>query len=237
MVFPGGTSSKELICQCGRHRDTRLIPGLGKSPGGGHGNPFQCFCLVREDWRATVHTVTQSQTQLKRLSTQAHRHLCVPKNILGKIWIKINNYIKNNYNSKWNNYILKFWSLKWGPHTIVYIAQSMLNTNTITSQRDKGATPPSQGTQTSLAVKNDNTREKKRPKDHICTDNKPNNKRRLLGILTSSCWEARLGVMKCHSLSSAIPRALMSNLSDSIILYILYYNLPDISTVLTVFFC
>ena len=42
-------------------------------------------------------TQSQSQTQLKRLSTQAHRHLCVPKNILGKIWIKMNNYIKNNF--------------------------------------------------------------------------------------------------------------------------------------------
>lgn len=111
----------------------------------------------------------------------------------------------------------------------------MLNTNIITSQRDKGATPPSQATETSLAVKNDNTHEKKRLKDHIYTVSKPH-KRRLLGILRSSCWEAHLGVMKCHSLSSAIPRALMSNLSDIIILYILCYKLPDISTDLTVFF-
>lgn len=68
-------------------------------------------------------------------------------------------------------------SQKWGPHAIVYIAQSMLNVNIITSQRDKGAIPTPQATETSLAVKNDNTREKKRPKDHICTVNKPNNKK------------------------------------------------------------
>lgn len=107
--------------------------------------------------------------------------------------------------------------------------------NIITSQRDKGATPPSQATETSLAVKNDNTREKKTLKDHICTVSKPNNKRQLLKIRRSSCREAHPGVMKCHSLSSAIPHALMSNLSDIIILYILYYNLSDISTDLTVF--
>ena len=46
-----------------------LIPGLGRSPGGGKGNPLQ-NCLEnpmdREAWRATVPRVTQSWTQLKR---------------------------------------------------------------------------------------------------------------------------------------------------------------------------
>ena len=71
--FPCSSVAKESACNVG---DLGSIPGLGRSPGGGHGNPSQCFCLVRGDWRAAVHTVTQSQTQLKRLSTQAHRHLC-----------------------------------------------------------------------------------------------------------------------------------------------------------------
>ena len=56
-------------------RDTGLIPGSGRSPGGGHGNPLQYSCLEnptdREAWWATVHRVTKSWTQLKRLSTQA----------------------------------------------------------------------------------------------------------------------------------------------------------------------
>lgn len=89
------------------------------------------------------------------------------------------------------------------------------------------------GHRTSLAVKNDNTCEKKRLKDRIRTVSKPNNKRWLLEILRSSCREAHPRVMKCHSLSSAIPCAFMSNLSDIIILYILYYNLSDISPDLT----
>ena len=50
-------------------RDVGLTPGLGRSPGGGHGNPLQYSCLEspmdREAWRATVHVVAESQTQLK----------------------------------------------------------------------------------------------------------------------------------------------------------------------------
>ena len=55
-------------------RDVGSIPGLGRSPGGGHGKPLQYSCLEnpmdREARWATVHRVTQSQTQLKRLSTK-----------------------------------------------------------------------------------------------------------------------------------------------------------------------
>ena len=40
--FPGGTDGKESSCNVG---DLGSIPGLGRSPGGGHGNPFQYSCL------------------------------------------------------------------------------------------------------------------------------------------------------------------------------------------------
>ena len=56
-------------------RDVGLIPGSGRSPGGGHGNPFQYSCLEnpmdRGAWRAIVHRVTKSQTRLKQLSMQS----------------------------------------------------------------------------------------------------------------------------------------------------------------------
>ena len=75
--FPGGASGKEPICQCRNVRDMDLIPGSGRSPGGGHGNPLQYSCLEdpmdRGAWRATVHGVAKSQTRLKRLST----HGCI----------------------------------------------------------------------------------------------------------------------------------------------------------------
>ena len=48
--------------------DMGSIPGLRRSPGGENGNPLQYSCLKnsmdRGDWRATVHGVAKSQTQL-----------------------------------------------------------------------------------------------------------------------------------------------------------------------------
>ena len=63
--FPGGSDSKESACDAG---DPGLIPGLGRSPGEGNGNPLQYPCLEnamdRGDWRAVVHGVTKSWTRL-----------------------------------------------------------------------------------------------------------------------------------------------------------------------------
>ena len=65
---PGGPSGEQPACQYKLDvRDVVLIPGLGRSPGGGHGNPLHYFCLEnamdRGAWRATVHRVEQSQTE------------------------------------------------------------------------------------------------------------------------------------------------------------------------------
>ena len=58
-----------LPANAGNREDMSLIPGMGKSPGGGNGNPLQCSCLEnsmdREDWRAIVHSVTKGWTQLR----------------------------------------------------------------------------------------------------------------------------------------------------------------------------
>ena len=42
MGFPGGSDGKESTCSAG---GLALIPGLGRFPGGGHGNPLQYSCL------------------------------------------------------------------------------------------------------------------------------------------------------------------------------------------------
>ena len=42
MGFPGGSDGKESGCNVG---DLGLTPGLGRFPGGGHGNPLQYCCL------------------------------------------------------------------------------------------------------------------------------------------------------------------------------------------------
>ena len=58
-----------LPANAGNREDMSLIPGMGKSPGGGNGNPLQCSCLEnsmdREAWRAIVHSVTKGWTQLR----------------------------------------------------------------------------------------------------------------------------------------------------------------------------
>ena len=60
---------KNLPVNAGDMRDSILIPGLGRFPGGEHGNPPQYSCLEnlmeRGGCWATVHKVTKSQTQLK----------------------------------------------------------------------------------------------------------------------------------------------------------------------------
>ena len=61
--FPGGLEVKKLPANSG---DSGLIPGLGRSPGGGNGNPLQYSCLGnpmdRGAWEATVHGVAESDT-------------------------------------------------------------------------------------------------------------------------------------------------------------------------------
>ena len=63
--FPGGSDGKDSACNAG---DPGSIPGLGRSPGEGNGNPLQFFCLEnsmdRGDYGTTVHEVTKNQTQL-----------------------------------------------------------------------------------------------------------------------------------------------------------------------------
>ena len=60
MDFPGGSVVKNLPAKAG---DADLIPGSGRSPGEGNGNPLQCCCLGnsmdRGAWQATVHSVSK----------------------------------------------------------------------------------------------------------------------------------------------------------------------------------
>ena len=61
--FPGGSVSKESTYRAG---DAGSIPGLGRSPGGGHGNPLHYSCrripMDRGAWWAAVHRIAQSWT-------------------------------------------------------------------------------------------------------------------------------------------------------------------------------
>ena len=65
--FPGGASGIKPTSNTGN-----TIPGLGRSPEGGHGNPLQYSCLEnpmdRGAWQTVVHRAAKSQTRLKWLS-------------------------------------------------------------------------------------------------------------------------------------------------------------------------
>ena len=87
-TLPGGSDGKESACNI---RGSGLIPGSGRSPGEGNGNPLQYSCLEnsmdRGAWWATVHRVTKCQTGLSecmhvcacacahvRVHTHTHTH-------------------------------------------------------------------------------------------------------------------------------------------------------------------
>ena len=54
MGFPGGSDGKESTCSAG---GLALIPGLGRFPGGGHGNPLQYSCLENPMDRGSWHAI------------------------------------------------------------------------------------------------------------------------------------------------------------------------------------
>ena len=68
--------AKNLPAKARGKRDAGLIPGSGRSPVGGNGNPLQYSCLEnpmdRRAWRATVYGVTKSCPRLKQLSKHVH---------------------------------------------------------------------------------------------------------------------------------------------------------------------
>ena len=63
--FPGGSDSTESACNAG---DLRLIPGSGRSPGEGNGNPLQYSCLENPRdggaWWGAVYGVAKSRARL-----------------------------------------------------------------------------------------------------------------------------------------------------------------------------
>ena len=80
--------SEESACKAGDAGDAGLIPGSGRSPGEGNGNPLQYSCLEnlmdRGAWQATAHGVAQ-ESDMTDATQHAHalkhaRILCIGKN-------------------------------------------------------------------------------------------------------------------------------------------------------------
>ena len=66
MGFPNNSADKDSACDSGDTGNSSSIPGLGRGPGEGNGNPLQYCCLkysmVSGAWWATVHGVAESDT-------------------------------------------------------------------------------------------------------------------------------------------------------------------------------
>ena len=73
MGFPGGSDGKESACTAG---DPGLIPGWGRSPGGGNGYPLRYSCLENSmgkgAWQTTVHGVTKLDMTERLTLTHTH---------------------------------------------------------------------------------------------------------------------------------------------------------------------
>ena len=70
--FPGGLDGKQSAYNAG---DLGLIPGWGRSPREGNGNPLRCSCLgnpMDKAWQATVHGVTKNPATNLDLATNTH---------------------------------------------------------------------------------------------------------------------------------------------------------------------
>ena len=91
--FPGGSDDKESACNAG---GPGSIPGLGRSPGVGNGNPLQYSCLgnpmKRGAWRGTVHGLANESgtTEYLTLSLTLHFHFHFPVGNSNMNWKLIN---------------------------------------------------------------------------------------------------------------------------------------------------
>ena len=91
--FPGGSVVKNSPVSAG---DVDSIPGLGRSPGGGNGNPLQYSCLDnlmdRGAWWATVHGVAKSWMKIESMCAHVRMCMCAHTHTHTH-----NSFIPNNY--------------------------------------------------------------------------------------------------------------------------------------------
>ena len=71
--LPQWLCGEESACNAGETGDIGSVPGSGRSPGEGNGNPLLENPMDRGAWWAIVHSVAKSQTRLKWLSIHARK--------------------------------------------------------------------------------------------------------------------------------------------------------------------
>ena len=87
MGFPGGSEVKASASNVG---DPGSVPGSGRSPGEGNGNPLQYSCLENpmdgEAWWAIVHGVAKSRTRLSDFTIHYSLYINILTRKLIKLW-------------------------------------------------------------------------------------------------------------------------------------------------------
>ena len=77
--FSYGLVDKESVCNAGDRGDADSIPGSGRSPGGGNGNPLQYSCLEnsmdRGNWQSIVHGVGKESAMTEHIGTVVKNRL------------------------------------------------------------------------------------------------------------------------------------------------------------------
>ena len=85
--FPRAASSKEPTCQCKGDERPGLIPGSGRSTGGGHGNPLQYSCLENPHGQnSLVGYSPQGCTELD--TTEATQQALMPMQETQEVWVQ-----------------------------------------------------------------------------------------------------------------------------------------------------
>ena len=101
--LPSGASDKELACQCRKYKRHKSTSRTGRSPGEGHGNPFQYSCLENPMDRGalwtTVYRVEKSRTRLKWLS------MCT---CVGEWHASLNHILSNHFQYFFRDFLLFF---------------------------------------------------------------------------------------------------------------------------------
>ena len=99
--FPGDSVVKNPSATAGDVKDVSLIPGLGRSPGGGHGNPLQYSCLEnprhRGAWRVTELDATEAAEH-----THAHGVPCL---LIFKYWSGLDPRAKSHLVTVYNSLV------------------------------------------------------------------------------------------------------------------------------------
>ena len=106
---------KKLPANKRRHKRCSLIPGLGRSPGGGHGN-HSSILAWRTHWQRSLvgysHRVAKNQTRLKQLSTHTHKVIVtrlLPHNVTISPFVFNNDFVGRHFEVMQINYLLSYY--------------------------------------------------------------------------------------------------------------------------------